>query len=441
MTVPSVLSMNYLRSYLGGRSLRNLFDKGFWAVTDQGLFALSNLIINIFLARWLSLKEYGAFAVSFSVLLLLGTLHTALLTEPLLIYGVGKYKHIQKEYFANLFRGHFYLTIAFSILLLLASFIFYLLQQFDFAYAFSGLSLAQPFVFLIWFLRRVCYTRFVPRIAALAGLGYLVLMLIGSFVLYYFRLLSPLSALMLMGFASLCVGLWMITYLSSFKDLFCGKETEKDVLATHLRYGRWSVPSSIFTWIPANIFYVLLPIVGSIELVAVLRAQSNLVVPILQFNTAISTQLIPTFVQNKDKPGYAKLINSLLAFFIITSLIYWGLLSVFRTSVIRMVYGSVFVEHNEMLLILGLLPLMTGVIAVLGGIIRAEDRPNQIFWAYFFGSVASVTIGLWLAVSGGIIGVASAILLSYAVVVVTMIYHTYFATRTQGNNQNEFVDT
>jgi len=35
-------------------------------MTDQGVFALSNFVLNVQFARWLSPHEYGLFAISFT---------------------------------------------------------------------------------------------------------------------------------------------------------------------------------------------------------------------------------------------------------------------------------------------------------------------------------------------------------------------------------------
>lgn len=48
--------------------------KGFWAVLDQGLFAGSNFLVSVLLARWLEPASYGAFSVAYSVFLLLDSL-------------------------------------------------------------------------------------------------------------------------------------------------------------------------------------------------------------------------------------------------------------------------------------------------------------------------------------------------------------------------------
>ena len=50
---------------------------GMWAIIDQGLFALVSVLLNLLLASWLAPAEYGAFAVAYSVFLLLGAVHTA----------------------------------------------------------------------------------------------------------------------------------------------------------------------------------------------------------------------------------------------------------------------------------------------------------------------------------------------------------------------------
>ena len=59
------------------RQNRILIGRGAWAVTDQGLYALSNALLNILLARWLAPAEYGAFAVAYSALLLIGVFHAS----------------------------------------------------------------------------------------------------------------------------------------------------------------------------------------------------------------------------------------------------------------------------------------------------------------------------------------------------------------------------
>jgi len=68
-------------------------------VADQGLFGGGNFLISVLLARWLEPAAYGAFAVAYSIFLFLASLCSALLTEPMMAFGPGKYAPSFPEYF------------------------------------------------------------------------------------------------------------------------------------------------------------------------------------------------------------------------------------------------------------------------------------------------------------------------------------------------------
>ena len=67
----------------------------------------TNFVVNILLARWLTPAEYGAFALAYSVFVLLGVFHIAILIEPMLVFGPGRYRERFPEYLGILLRGHF----------------------------------------------------------------------------------------------------------------------------------------------------------------------------------------------------------------------------------------------------------------------------------------------------------------------------------------------
>lgn len=85
--------------------------RGGWAVVDQGLSSGVNFLVNILLARWLPPKEYGAFAVALSVFYLLAAFHTAVLTEPMMVFGAGKCREHFRKYLGMLLYGHWGLTL------------------------------------------------------------------------------------------------------------------------------------------------------------------------------------------------------------------------------------------------------------------------------------------------------------------------------------------
>src|ERR1035438_3487461 len=97
--------------------------KGSLAVLDQGLFAISNFLINVLLARWLAPADYGAFALAYSVFLLLLVFHNAMFSGPMLVFGPGKYRERFPEYLGILLRGHFALMLPGAALLAAAAFL------------------------------------------------------------------------------------------------------------------------------------------------------------------------------------------------------------------------------------------------------------------------------------------------------------------------------
>ena len=116
-------------------------QKGSFAILDQGLFAGTNFLINIFLARWLEPAQYGAFATAYSIFLLLGTFHTAILTEPMLVFGSGKYSRRFHEYLGFLLYGHAGLTLPVGMLLAGVGWICIRSGSIELGQAFLGLSI------------------------------------------------------------------------------------------------------------------------------------------------------------------------------------------------------------------------------------------------------------------------------------------------------------
>jgi len=115
------------------------------AVADQGLFALTNFGVSVLLARWLPQRDYGTFAVAFSALLLMGTVHTALLTEPMLVLGPSRYRGRTASYVHRLAPLHLRLTAGMSAVLLVGLLLLGLgRRQVDAAATLAALAVASP---------------------------------------------------------------------------------------------------------------------------------------------------------------------------------------------------------------------------------------------------------------------------------------------------------
>src|SRR5947207_12866057 len=76
--------------------------KGGLAILDQGLISGSNFLIGILLARWLMPDQYGAFALAFSVFLLLSYVYQSFLAEPQAVFSGSAYRKSLRGYLQTL---------------------------------------------------------------------------------------------------------------------------------------------------------------------------------------------------------------------------------------------------------------------------------------------------------------------------------------------------
>ena len=390
--------------------------KAFWAVLDQGLFAGSNFIFAILLARWLSPDQLGSFAIGQSVLILLGTLHTGLITEPMLVFGSARHATHFPAYLSILLHAHWRLTGLASLLLVGAAVGFRLIAPLPLAGAFLGLAIASPFILFGWLARRACLCRLQPRWAATGGALYLLAQVTGTYMLWVAGLLSPFSGFVLMGGAGLVSGLWILGRLrrASLSANVKGP-LRREVLRDHWRYGRWSVPSSSLSWIPNNLYYILLPAFAGLDAAGALKAVSNLTMPIIYFNEGLSVLLLPALASaTQAKAQINRLVAGSLTVFTGGSLLYGAFLVALRVPIIDWFYHGAYREVAPLVPILALLPISAAFSAVLGSSLRAFERPQHVFWAYVASSSVTVTFGIWAMATWGLTGAAVGLLLSSA---------------------------
>jgi O-antigen/teichoic acid export membrane protein len=384
-------------------------ERGAWAIADQGLFALANVLLNVLLARWLTPVEYGAFAVGYSLFLFIGAFHTALLTEPLLVFGPGKYSDQPRGYLSLLLHGHWILTAVGSLLLIIAGLVLRYNGIRPLSQALLGLALATPFSLLMWFSRRTAYVRFQPRLATIASAGYLVLLLAGLIGLAGFHLVSIFSAMLTLSVAGAISGLWLMN--SIHRALPDEEESLSPVpVATdHWRYGRWASATSVLMWVPLNLFFVVLSVLVNFEATGAFKALSNLVLPLLQANAALGSLLLPAMaLRARNHEQFKKLLRTSLVLFATGACIYSLLVGAFGGELVHLIYGGRYDSQANLLRLLLLIPLLDGATVVLSNALRSLERPDRVFWAQLAmvlflltaGVEATRLSGLWGATAG-----------------------------------------
>lgn len=388
------------------------------AVLDEGLFAGANFLVNILLARWLEPTQYGAFGVAYSILLLLASFHTAALTEPMLVFGAGKYRERFQEYLGILIYGHWGIAGAIAVVLALAALVFWWLGSKEMAQALTGLAIASPLILLLWLVRRAFYVRVQPQWAATGGALYLLLMLIGMYGLDQKGWLSTSSVLVVMGVSSLLVSLGFLRFLQPQWHLASSNPTLRMIFDDHWRYGRWAASSELLRALRSTIYYIVAAAILSLGSAAGLKAIQNLVMPVYHFFTALALLLVPRSAKRFTERGPAALTKDALSISIVLSLptlAYWFLVVIVGPMIVNILYAGRYNEYTMLIPYLALAPVFTA----LGGgphvVLRAAQRSDLVFVVYLFSACFSI-LASWvliplMGVLGAAIGISFSVLL------------------------------
>lgn len=397
-------------------------------MADQGLFTASNFFVSILLARELAPQDYGAFAVAYAVFWLVGVLHNALLTEPMLVFGADKHKGHLPKYLGVLLYSHFGFGASCSLLLLTGGLVAARSGSHSLSLAFLGLAGAAPFMLLQILMRRACYVSFKPHLAASGGALYMVLILCGAYLLYQVGWLFACTAFGLMGLSGLATGLFLVIILRVSLPSLGDGTLIRGFLRDHWGYGRWSMGTRTMVWVTQSSFFVLLPVWSGLEASAALRALMNLIMPVLQTYTALSVLLLPTLVQARDQAGFGRATRVSFVLVVSVSVLYWLALGLFHRPLINWIYGGQYIEYADLMWVLALVPIIFGVVEVQSTMLRALEKVDLVFWASVTSTVVALTVGLGAVYTLGVFGAVVWLLLAGAANLLTMWWFMSFGT-------------
>jgi len=405
------------------------------AIFDQGLFAGSNFLVNVLLARWMMPNEYGAYAVGFAWFLIAQNLYEALMLEPMAIYGAGKYASHSKRYFGAVFLFH----IWFSLVVAIPFFIGTAFMQHDsplVSLALFATALFMPALLARWLFRQPFYISSTIRLAVIGSVIYLVSVLvsvtffqlipllqtyltlgvIGSitarpvFWVVDGSLLNPFTAVLANGIAGGFTALVMIfVYV---KPLFRGSAeiSYREVYATHLKYGRWSSIERILMWFPANIFYLLMPVFYDLAVSGALRAFTNIEMPLYLTLTAIAAVLLPSFVRTYTNQGYEALIERVqqLRMMLLTLTVSLGLILIVAGEwIAHFLYDGKFDVYATLpyFMAMAVHLILLGLTSPLDLSLRARGLVKINFLARLLPNLVTLTLGIYLMIEYGLLGV------------------------------------
>jgi O-antigen/teichoic acid export membrane protein len=390
------------------------------AVADQGLFAVSNFVAGVLLARWLGPREYGAYALAFALFLFFSLFHTALVSEPMLVFGASRYRDRLPHYLGRLATMGGALSLVGSAGMLAGAAVAGRAGDRSLVSAFLGFGFASPCILYLWMMRRVCYVRNRPDLAVSGGLAYLLVLVSGIGILRATGSLSPGTAAAAAGVAGLAAAAWLIVRLGAGRPLLGEPPVFRDLVSSHWEYGRWAAAAAFLSWLAANLFPLLLPLRTGLEGTGALTAMVSLVMPAIHAETALSLLLLPALAERRGTPAFGRLMSRALLLCAGGAVLQWILFGLLHSRLTMVVYGPQYDRYSGALWVLGLIPVFFAVTSVLGTAYRALERPRRVFVAHAVSAVLAVGGG-WALIRGwGFAGAAFGYTLSYAVAALTL---------------------
>jgi O-antigen/teichoic acid export membrane protein len=391
--------------------------KGGLAFLDQGVFAGSNFVMSILLARWLPAEQYGAYAVAFSVFLFLLTFHQSLLLEPMLVFGSSVYRTSLRGYLKALLIAHAVMCLVFVVGLLVAAGVTLRMGQTNgLPGALVGVAFMTPVVLLFWLAKRTFYLKLSPAPSAAAAILYCILTMGGLALVYHFSHgLSALTVFLLMGFGGLGSSLVLLLYLHKQLPHSENGPTVVESWQRHWRYGRWALGANAMMWIPINAFYPMLSKFSGMAQAGELKALMNFAAPMLQACAALHTLMIPyasRVLEQRGKSGINITLKRMTLLCVACAVPYWIVLLLLQGPAFRALYSGRYTEVAYLMPVVALASIAGSAFFGPSIVLRSLEAPGLIFAAVAVSSCVSVAFGIPLTKLWGVSGAVWSIVIS-----------------------------
>jgi O-antigen/teichoic acid export membrane protein len=394
-------------------------DKVIFAVLDQGLISGSNFVMGILLARWLSEEQYGAYALAFSIFLLLSQFYISLLLEPMCVFGGSIYRSRLRGYLGSLLWMHLGTALAIFLVLGIATLVARLMHaSANLPSALAAVTIASPCILLFWLLRRAFYLELAPAAAVISAIFYCVLVLGGLFILYRHALLSAFTAFLLMAFGALMTSAFSMLRLKPILRLRHLAPSLRESWSEHWSYGRWSLATAALIWLPSNFYFPVVSASAGMAGAGELKALLNLALPMGHTATALSLLFQPYASRINHQHGSGPLrsfTGKISLLYAGGGIAYWSLLVIFRAQLVHFLYGG---HYQNLVALVPWLALASVLQISLAGPsigLRAMESPASVFVAYAASGAVAVLAGIPLTMALGVQGVIISMMLSSVV--------------------------
>jgi O-antigen/teichoic acid export membrane protein len=391
------------------------------SLADQALVSGSHFAASLLLARWLTPAAYGAFALSYAVLLLAAGIYSSLLLDPLGAIGPSRYAERLRGYLGLAAWMHAGLSLPLAAALAAVALVARLAGSGMWT-VWLSLSVAVPGVLLLWLFRRACYLMDTPEAAVQGSLLYALLVGMSLVVVARAAWAGPAAVFLVMATSSLLVSFTGAARLGlgrrelSWRNARAGL---RPAAREHWEYGRWLLGRTAAYWAASSLYLPLVGVLAGLPAVAAYRAADNLTQPMGQSLTAVTLYLLPWMSRQRVEHGAARLraiaVRVSTAAALSTAVYVLAVLAA-GPGLLDFLYGGKAYSTS-----FRLMPLLGAALIFrafgdtgLGMAARAFGRPDIEFRATAAAATASLCAGLLLVARYGATGAAVGLMLSGA---------------------------
>jgi O-antigen/teichoic acid export membrane protein len=400
-----------------------------YSFADQALAIGGSFLVNVALARTQTKREYGMFALTYSVFLFLTSLHNAAVLEPFTVYGSGRYRERFSEYLRLMARSNVVIGLLLSGILLLICLLFSWTAPHLMSGALVGLGLTVGVLLSGIFLRRAFYVQRQPALAAMSSLVFFMTVACGLWLTAKTHRLDSFSVFLLLALGWIAAGVAFGRRLRFGKPQQDFLELESRYWRGHWNYTKWALATAFVFQFTTQGYYWLVGGFLSAKEVGDLRAMYLLVGPIEQALIAVSYLMAPALAARYA----ANRIGSFLSLWKRFALAAVGVTLLFALAVrivgkplMHFLYAGRYDGLAAYLFVLALLPLVLWIGNTMNYALNAVEKPKFVFWAYVSSAAATFLGGIPLVMHFGLWGAVYGMLLSGATSTAAVAIYFFF---------------